>query len=288
MKKKLCLSTTLLFLFSLVGSAQSMVVVEKDGKQHKFNTNYIQEVIFEEEESIIFFSLTPSVYSNGNVELEFATEDGSVTAKLDTYGLTDATFLRAGVYTGGSNERPYFDLGSYTYVQINGTKHSVKSGKMTVEKDGKNYTILLDLVLDDDSPLKGRYVGGVKNYDGFLSFVPTIARYFENDYPEGDIMVKMNDEENWSFESSFYFHTTATDRILPVGIYTYSESGTAGTFGASSSISSYSPSANYKFVEGSTITVEKEGETYTFDMHLISTTGADITLTYTGTIASSN
>lgn len=293
MKKKLCLSATLLFLVYIGGGAQSMVVVEKDGTQHKFNTDYIQEVIFEEEEideNIVFTSLSPNAFGNGNVTLRFATEDESIKAEIDAYGSREASFLEPGVYTGGASERPNFGTDSYTFVTIDGTKHSVKSGTMTVEKDGKDYTILLDLILDDDTPLKGKYEGGVDGYDGFLSLVPTVARYFENDFPEGEIYVKLNDEDGWSFESAFDFFTTATDRVLPAGTYSYSDSASkpAGTFGPSSYVDTNSPRVSHRFAEGSTITVTKEGDTYSFDMHLKTTTGVEITLTYTGRILPSN
>lgn len=283
----------LLATIAPVMSAQTMIVVEADGTQHRFNTDYVEEVRFEETtpvEEYTFTSVTADPYSNGNVVLNFATDDDAVKLKLDVYGPSTAKYLHAGTYTvGGSNEFYIAPGETWTNATVGGDVKSLKSGTMTVERADADspYKITFDLVLGDDSALKGTYQGMIPGYDTIdegNTFVANEAKYAEkNGMVDGEFYLKFNDTA-WSFEMAIDFFTDATDGVLPVGTYTYSATNEANTFGSDSYIDIYSPYQTLKFADGSTITVTKDGETYTFDMQLKTQDGNDIKVTYTGTI----
>lgn len=293
MKKKLYVLASLFAMCSLGMQAQTMVVVENGGTQHKFNTDYIQEIVFEEVqdapigEGYTFTSLTPDIYGQGNVNLTFVTADASATLVLDAYGSANAQVLEPGEYVVGAASGLYIDTDiRYTsFKTADSEAVALKSGKMTVSKNGTAYVIDIEVTLTDDTVVKGRYEGGVTGYDGLLT--ATSARYFENDYPQGKVYVKFAGEVR-DMEMSIMFVTdvtAATGRELPVGTYTYATTDAEGTFNAQSYLDLFRPAVSARFAEGSTIVVSKDGDTYTFDMTLKTTDNVEYIVSYTGQIA---
>ncbi len=292
MKKKFLLFTMMLAACAAAGSAQTMVVVGSDGTRTKFNTDYIEEVVLEDVEPTVreceFTSLTAEDYKQGNVLLRFVTADQNTTLTLDVYGATDATYLAPGTYkVDASATRPY--IGTIWSSLLSGSDvYYLSSGQLDVVKNGTDYEMTMDFVLEDGSLLKGTYKGKVEGYDGSdeeeesEGFVATQASY--NTASDGNFYVKFNDA-NWTFESAFDFYTDATGTELPVGTYTYSaEDNVAGTFGPSSYITTYSPYKDYRFATGSTITVAKDGNTYDISMALKTTDGEDVVFKFNGQI----
>lgn len=67
--------------------AQSIVVVDKDGNQHKFCTDYVQDITFEvvdNRPNYSFSQIDVNPYGGVNVGLELKTAEG-VTAAFDLY-----------------------------------------------------------------------------------------------------------------------------------------------------------------------------------------------------------
>lgn len=296
MKKRLCLLTSLFVVCSSVGiHAQTMVVVGNDGTQHKFNTDYIQEIVLEEgdlpeENDYAFATLVPELYGRGNATLTFTTADASAILALDVYGSSEAQVLEVGEYVVGAADglRISTDAQYTNFKKGDDAAVGVKSGKMTVSKNGTLYVIDIDVVLSDDAVVKGKYEGGVTGYDGLLT--ATSANYYENDYPQGQVYVKFYGDVR-SMELAVMFVTdvtAATGRELPAGTYSYSADGGAGTFGPSSYMDLFRPSiSNIKFAEGSVIEVSKDGDDYTISMTLKTSDNVEYAVTYTGVISAS-
>lgn len=288
MRKCLRLLALLAVALPAVAPAQTMTVYEKDGTLHKFNTDYISEVSFEEvspdEDGYVFTKLTvDEVYNCSNVVLLLATEDDKVKVALDVYSLSTTAFLDPGVYTVGAADGLHVDTGSYSSVNIDGEAKSLKSGTMTVTK-GEAYTIKFDIVLSDDSALKGKYEGAVSGFDGKYSFGANSAKYFENNFPEGLVCVKMSDAAS-QMELSVYFNTESADRTLPAGTYECASTSAVGTIDIERSfIDLFKPYKSCRFASG-TATVGKDGDNYTIDMSLVGVDGEEFTITYSGSIA---
>ncbi len=293
MKKKFLLFTMMLAACAAVGSAQTMVVVGADGTRTKFNTDYIEEVVLEDVEPTVreceFTSLTAKDCTKGNVMLTFATADGKISLDLDIYGAEDATYLAPGTYkVDASKTIPYIGT-TYSSVLEGKNVFYLSSGQLDVKKNGTDYEMTMDFVLEDGSLLKGTYKGKVEGYGGSdeeeypSEFVATQASY--SIASGGEFYVKFNDTD-WSFESAFdFFADDKTGTELPVGTYTYSGTDNVpGTFGPSSYIENANPYKRYEFATGSTITVAKDGNTYDIYMTLKTTDGKDVVLTFNGEI----
>jgi len=293
MKKKLCSFALLVAACGFGAMAQTMVIVENDGTQHKFNTDYVQEVIFEKQEVIPipegtnFPDVSLNTFGSGNVTLTFKCDKPNIELALDTYGATTDTYLKEGEYPIGPTEGNRIDA-SYSSAKIDGESKNVKSGKMTVTKRNGLYTLEFDIVLDDDTRVVGYHQGTLEGYNGIRKFSPTRATYIENDFPAGEVYVKFEDYDGWTVEAAVSFMTNVTEttgRVLPAGTYTYAEEPVAGNFGPKSYCDATAGlRAQYKAAEGSTVVVTKDGDNYNFDIHIIATDGSDLTITYSGPI----
>ncbi len=278
---------------TVVGSAQTMVVVGADGTRTKFNTDYIEEVVLEDVEPTVreceFTSLTAKDCTSGNVMLTFVTADKNTTLTLDVYGATDATYLAPGTYKiDASKVIPYIGV-THSSLMEGKDSYYLSSGQLDVKKNGTDYEMTMDFVLEDGSLLKGTYKGKVEGYGGSdeeeypSEFVATQASY--SIASGGEFYVTFNDTD-WSFESAFDFFTDdTTGTELPAGTYTYSGTDNVpGTFGPSSYIGNYNPYKRYEFATGSTITVAKDGNTYDISMTLKTTDGEDVVFKFNGEI----
>lgn len=84
--------------------AQSIVVVDKDGNQHKFCTDYVQDITFEvvdNRPNYSFSQIDVNPYGGVNVGLELKTAEG-VTAAFDLYMADPSVILADGTYTFGA------------------------------------------------------------------------------------------------------------------------------------------------------------------------------------------
>ena len=293
MKKHLFISALLATACTLGTSAQSIEVTSSDGLKYKFAADRVEDITFVQTtpaEVCDFTSVDARIYSSGTVEATFSAENNPKAVTLWIVGPSMAKYFHDGVYNvsadGGAmtiDTDP-----SYSYVKEGTETKALKSGTMNVAVSGKEYTITFDLMLADDSELKGKYVGempGTIGKDFTLSTCeePKVKTTDVNDYVKGEFYFKMNDSA-WSYEMAVDFFADASAAKLPAGTYTYSEEGKPGTFGKRSSLDLYNPSNTYKFAEGSTITVAYEGENITLDMKLVTTDGRKIDMKYQGSI----
>lgn len=86
--------------------AQSIVVVDKDGNQHKFCTDYVQDITFEvvdNRPNYSFSQIDVNPYGGVNVGLELKTAEG-VTAAFDLYMADPSVILADGTYIFGATE----------------------------------------------------------------------------------------------------------------------------------------------------------------------------------------
>ena len=282
------LGTMLLLLAAapLAASAQSIIVVDKDGTSHKFNADYVKDVHFVEvtpvAPAVDFTSIDLTVYSQGNVLITLANGDDSTKLELDTYGPTTAVYLMPGSYVVGGSGDYRIDLGSYTKVKVDGESKTLKSGTMTVANEGKEYTISVDFEMSDGTTLQGEYKGALPTYSPVVEMTMSAASYNENPQAAGEFYVKMNDAD-WKVEMALDFFADTEATVLPAGEYTYSADNTPGTFSQKSYVDFYNPYSTNK-MKGGTVNVAQEEGKYTITMNLELEDGRVCEFTYTGKI----
>ena len=145
-------------------------------------------------------------------------------------------------------------------------------------------------MLEDDTELKGKYVGQMPGYVG-KDFTlntcqePKVKTTEVKDYVDGEFYFNMNDE-SWSYEMAIDFFANSTEKKIPAGKYTFSTDNTPGTFGSKSYCDLYTPNlGNCRFAEGSTVDVSYSGDNIIMDFNLI-LDGKDyiLTMKYEGPI----
>lgn len=294
MMKHLFMTTLLATACTLGASAQSIKVTDAKGVAYKFAAERVRDITFAKvnaSDVIDFSSITARAYSSGAVEATFSSADSPKTVTLWIVGPSMGKYLYDGVYTVSSaaGAMTIDAAPSYSFVKENGASTALKSGVMNVAISGKEYTITFDLILADDSGLKGKYIGEMpgtvgKDFTLPVCEAPTVKTTEVNDYVKGEFYVKMNDAA-WSYEMVIDFFADANATKLPAGTYTYATDKSAGTFGTRSSIDIYNPSCNYKFATGSTVRVSYDGDNIVMEIALVTTDGRKIDMTYRGAIA---
>lgn len=262
--KHLLISAIMATACTLGATAQSVVVTDAEGIAHKFSAERVKDITFVKtsaEDLTVFSTVDARIYSSGAVEATFSNTDLSKSVTLWIVGPSMGKYLYDGVYTV-SSDGSAMTIDSdknYSFVTEGGSNTALSAGTMTVALSGKEYTITFDLTLVDGKELKGKYVGempGKVGKDITLDdmVTPTVLTTDVNDYVPGEFYFKSNDE-SWNYETAIDFFADPSEAKLPAGIYTYSADKTPGTFGSNSYLDLYSPSCNYRFGEGSTVTV---------------------------------
>lgn len=291
--KHLFITALLTTACTLGASAQSIEVTDTEGLTYKFAADRVKDITFTKTTAADvtnFSKVEARAYSSGAIEAEFTTEDNKKSVTLWIVGPSMGKYLYDGVYnveTSGSTMTIDADK-NYSFVKENGKNTALKSGTMTVAATGKEYTVTFDLMLEDDTELKGKYVGQMpgsvgKDFTLDTCQEPKVKTTEVNDYVDGEFYFNMNDMA-WNYEMAIDFYSAAGSAKLPAGTYTYSESKAAGTFGSRSYIDIYNPSNSYKFAEGSTVTVSYEGDNITIQMNLVTTDGRKIDMKYEGPV----
>ena len=274
-------------------SAQSIEVTNTEGLTYKFAAERVKDITFIKTtapEICDFSAVDATAYSSGSVEATFTTADNSKALTLWIDGKQDVNFLDAGVYNVSAEAGNMVidpDPRS-TFLKEGDKTTTLKAGTMTVAISGREYTITFDLTLADDTEFKAKYVGempGVVSKDFTLATCnePKVMTTDVNGYVKGEFYVKMNDAD-WNYEMVVDFFADAAAAKLPAGTYTYSAENKPGTFGAKSCLNTYSPNNNFKFAEGSTVTVAYEGENISIKINGITTCGRKFDMTYNGKI----
>lgn len=248
---KKILTTTLLGVACLTGAyAQSMTIVENDGTVHKFNTDYVEELRFEEVASglnITFTEASGTGYSYGAADLEFNDGQGN---KLILYVTlpSNPVFLPAGEYNVSAAERVFDiepDVRYSSYNTADGAA-ALESGGMTVALDESTgiYDIDFNLMLADGEALKGKYKGIIQGFGPSQALDLTSTKAILVDVAgskDGQMRVRFSNDGS-SFEATVDFFTIPGSSELPDGTYV---NGTADgepfTFGPSSQVALYRP-----------------------------------------------
>lgn len=292
--KHLFITALLAAACTLGASAQSIEVTDNQGLTYKFAADRVKDISFTKTTAadvINFSKVEARAYSSGAIETEFTSEDNTKSVTLWIVGPSMSKYLYDGVYNveTTSNEMTIDADKNYSFVTQDNKKTALKSGTMTVASTGKDYTITFDLTLEDDTELKGKYIGQMPGYVG-KDFTlntcqePKVKTTEVNDYVDGEFYFNMNDE-SWSYEMALDFYSAAGSAKLPAGTYTYSDDKTAGTFSSRSYLDIYNPSNSYKFAAGSTVTVSYDGDNISLQMNLITDDGRKIDMKYEGKIS---
>ena len=233
-------------------------------------------------------------YGFGNATLLFYSEDNENVISLDSYCTDGAPFLETGVYKIGTRPVPYIDTNiSFTYYCQNYKDENakvltgLKSGTLTVTREGAVYTFVLDAILNDEAetPLKMWHTGKLNTFGPEMDIELSAASYSTNPRPAGNFYVKFNDKD-WSCEMALDMFADSNATTLPAGTYTFSTENTPGTFGSNSYVDLFNPNSNNRMAEGSSVevTVDENG-VYHFDMDLIFVDGRIAKMNYEGSIS---
>ena len=286
--------------------AQTMIVVDKSGEQHRFGVDRITQITFEEIQEAPL-EMKPSFISDfggGNVNMIFEDEDGRMLS-LDIYGPEDATYLHAGTYTFNTTCSPFTVSTEWSFFLPNGSgdydsQVAPASGTMKVEDNEGVYTFDFDITFADETTLKARYEGELDSYSSKPAEVKKIEFAYAamkkvdiSDQQPGQFRLQGNDA-SWNYDSRLDLWADPEATTLPAGTYTLSRSdehSIGSMYYKESYIEIYDaniPSADrngyIRFTEA-TVTVEKEGTTYTIDITGKLNNGYDCHITYTGEIS---
>lgn len=259
--------------------AQSIVVVDKDGNQHKFCTDYVQDITFEvvdNRPNYSFSQIDVNPYGGVNVGLELKTAEG-VTATFDLYMADPSVILADGTYTFGATEGNRIDISDsqWTYFSPDGTaKQAFKSGTMTISHNSDAvYTISFEAVLADGSGVRGSYEGKLNKMSPIVDVkLMTIKQVDINDPKSGEFYLRLSDA-TYNYEAVFDLFCEAGATAVADGTYTLAETNAAMTFSSKTGIDIYNPYAQLKIT--SPIEVKTEAGVTT-----MTTTVVDGEITY--------
>lgn len=275
-------STALLCGAAILGaSAQSVVVVDKNGVQHRFKADDVKEITFENFQSqddavnIDIKSVSVNPYGTTNIQLVLAGDNGD---NLDLDLTQPSTlWLSAGTYEVDGSGEYTIDAG-WSSAKIDGKSMKMKSGSLDVKLDGDVYTFTADFVVGDDVKVKGTYTGKLPNFGPVANYSLTDVKYVEVNNPVSNGFYYRFNDDNWKLELRIDLFSEG-DAPKP-GVYTFSESTDNGCAG--SYVDLYSPyNSNTKFKEG-TVTVEESGENTIISINGVLENGLTMTASYTG------
>ena len=257
--------------------AQSIVVVDKDGNQHKFCTDYVQDITFEvvdNRPNYSFSQIDVNPYGGVNVGLELKTAEG-VTAAFDLYMADPSVILADGTYTFGATEGNRIDISDsqWTYFSPDGTaKQAFKSGTMTISHNSDAvYTISFEAVLADGSGVRGSYEGKLNKMSPIVDVkLTTIKQVDTRDPKSGEFYLRLS---GVNYEAVFDLFCEAGATAVADGTYTLAETNAAMTFSSKTGIDIYNPYAQLKIT--SPIEVKTEAGVTT-----MTTTVVDGEITY--------
>lgn len=286
--------TTLLLAVGLGAAgalAQNVTVMLKDGTSQKFNADYISEISFKEipdaPEAVQLTNVSVYGIYGSEAILTFTNEEG-VEVNVDFYGPADAMWLSEGTYNVNDTMDPMTVCNDdrYTYVTVGGEKKAVTSGQATVTVDSEEvYTVSLDFTLADGSDFLAEYKGKVVEYSKTINVALASASYNSNEQPMGDFYV-IFDSADYNYHMTLVFTAESDATLLPAGTYTVTEDRRPGTFSfEKSSVEHYRPNWDSKFVGGSNVVVEKDGDNYKMTFRMELANGRILNATFDGTIS---
>lgn len=218
-------------------------------------------------------------YGSNEYLVTFSDADETTTFALDMYTGTDG--MAAGTYTI-SEENTLMTIDP-KFSELNGARNGIKSGTVVVTENAGVFKFVFDLVLSDETPLKGKFEGKMNEFIFKASKCELVT---PNDPGENEYYFKLNNT-NYNFELSLNLFSDATP-LPAAGTYLYDRASTAnGTFGSRTLLNMYNPSISDD-TSAATLEITKgEGEAYTFKMSFTLGEGDAanvINITYTGAI----
>ena len=234
-----------LALMAVTATAQSVVIVDKDGVTHKFATEYVENITFTPvtvTPAIEFTSLDLTPYSNGNVGLKFIGE--GIEIGLDTYCGTEAVYLLPGTYNAAQTQNAMeinCTSTTFTYVNLGGENIAITGGSMEVTRNARIYTINLDFTIADGSKVRGTWSGELSKFSPYKTVEFTNLEQIEVRDPLPGEFYLRGDDGNYGFECVLDFIAAAGSATLPDGTYTLGDGQTPGTYTSKSIINLYSP-----------------------------------------------
>lgn len=239
-------------------------------------------------------SFDMKVWNSTNVTLKFYNESESQSLELDTYLKYGTTYLPEGVYIIDGGEAPYVATNiSFTFFD-NGTKTALKSGTLTVSRDGEVYTFVLAAELENGTPLSMTYSTTLPEFGPVINLTMSAADYLSNPQPKGSFYVKFHDAD-WNCEMAIHFWMFPfSNRLYGAAdgeVFQFIDNtvGAPFTFTNDSYVNIYSPNSSNHMKTGSTISVLEEtvGDQviYTMQMDLLFEDGRTAHITYEGPIS---
>ena len=218
-------------------------------------------------------------YGTNEYLVTFSDADETTTFALDMY--TGTAGMAAGTYTISEENTPMTI--DPRYSELNEVRNGIKSGTVVVTENAGVFKFVFDLVLSDDTPLKGEFEGKMNEFTFKASKCELIT---PNNPGENEYFFRLNDAK-YKFELSLNLFSDSTPLPAP-GTYLYSKASTApGTFGSRSILNVYTPSIS-ETISAATLEITKgDGEEYTFKMSFTLGEGDAanvINITYTGAI----
>ena len=280
-------------------TAQSVVIVDKDGVQHKFATDRVKEITFTLETPVQpvvpleFPSAEAEPGDNGEALLMFIDDESGKIMTLEVFGSADATFLEDGQYTVTDTREPFTINVNFANIMEGIDGWLITGGSMNVRDFSGSYSIEFDFTLSDGSTFTGSYNGPLPGYsssdpkgsNGYALAAASTCRQVDiNDPADGEFYLRLNDDA-WSYEAVFDLFAPAGSTTLPDGYYEFSETGAPYTFGPRTSVDIYSPSYSSEKIVGGLITVSTTftgGKSVT--LNGTTADGKSVTLSFDGDI----
>ena len=269
-----------LALMAVTATAQSVVIVDKDGVTHKFATEYVENITFTPvtvTPAIEFTSLDLTPYSNGNVGLKFIGE--GIEIGLDAYCGTEAVYLLPGTYnvtqTNNAMEINCTNA-TFTYVNLGGENIAITGGSMEVTRNARIYTINLDFTIADGSKVRGTWSGELSKFSPYKTVeLVNLSQIEVRDPLPGEFYLR-GDDGNYGFECVLDFIAAAGSATLPDGTYTLGDGQTPGTYTSKSVINLYNP--NFDVNVTAPVTVMTVDGLTSIESVIMCDNGAEVTL----------
>lgn len=219
----------------------------------------------------------------------FTAENGDK-VKLDTYSPYEgASFFRPATYVLNGDGQYYISTqyDGWTYVETDGVQKTLKSGALTVTREGRVYTMIGDFILSDDSNYKFYYVGELPVFGPYTEVTLTVGEYGEKNTPHrpGEFYLKLRDA-NWNAEATLDIQADPAATTLPAGTYRLSTADvlTPGFYSAKSSVSSWGANYFNDYGFDGTVTVEENAGVYTIVIAYATAEGREVNVTFNGEI----
>lgn len=118
-----------------------------------------------EPEGPFYANLSAQSFGGGNMYITLTEGENLYDLYLDMYCSTTATYIEPGTYMVNASTSPMNVDTGYSYSSINGNMVRLASGTVKVDiSDDNIYTICIDVVYENGTPLKGWYVGKVEGF----------------------------------------------------------------------------------------------------------------------------